>query len=62
MTSDPKYIHIMPERDIRAHDESPTCWCNPNKDPEIFPNGNEVYTHNKFLPDNHPELEGIAND
>jgi len=62
--TEPKYIHVMPEdgTDVRDHIESPSCWCNPKKDKELYPDGNEVYVHEKFLPENEPRLAGIAND
>lgn len=51
--SEPKYFHVMPESDVKKHIESPTCWCMPKR---IFSDhiasGNEVYQHNKFLPNN----------
>lgn len=61
--SEPKYFHVMPEQDVREHDESPFCWCGPKKNKsELIASGNEVWVHNKFLPDNHPELAGIADE
>jgi hypothetical protein len=28
------YVHVVPVGDLREHDASTTCWCNPTQDDE----------------------------
>jgi len=36
-------LHVVPLDDVKEHPASPSCWCNPDQDPEQ-PN---VYIHHK---------------